>query len=155
MEKKLGISYYNKAEEYRNTVNLLVSSDIYNSSVTVLNELAMECYMSSVIELAKNKSMEQIYGRGLIPHDLFGLYNDMYNADKDMRYLGDFDRTIRQELKSAFKDYNASRFPKDQSYVVINEETIKFNVSLMEDIRELAEEYINSYNRNLKTPQKN
>lgn len=137
-----------KGEEYKNTVSLLVSNDVYNSSTTVLNELAMECYLKSMIEILSGKNIDSIYGKGLVPHSLDTLYGDLVNKwDKNREYFS-FDRRLQRELKSAFKDYNESRFPKPDSYKIIDDECIKFNIDLCDEISTLTKDFINQYEKN-------
>ena len=137
---ELSKSLFTQAEMYRHTVLSLTSNDVYNPATTVLNELAMECYLGSLIEHLSGKSLESIYGKGCIPHDLFQLYNAIYSFDKE-KQLPIFDRNLRKELSGAFKDYQASRFPKENNYKLVDEEAISFNVSLMGDIYELAHDF--------------
>lgn len=140
MEYIVSEAMFDQAEMYRNTVHALAARETFNSSIVVLNELALECYISSIIEGLTGKSMEDIYGKGCIPHDLFALYNDMHRYDTKHE-LPRFDRNLRRELQSAFRDYQASRFPKPGNYRVVNEESISFNISLANEIQEMAEEY--------------
>lgn len=139
---------FEQAKMYQNTVNSMVSRDTKNAATLVLNEYAIECYLCGIIEGATNKTTEELYGRGNIPHDLYTLYNDCYKYAKND--LPPFDYRLRRDLQSAFKDYNTHRFPKEHS-TEIDDEMVNYDVNITIDIAELANEYEKSketnYNR--------
>lgn len=132
-----GISMYEKAEEYKNTVLSLVERGVYNSGTIVLCELTMECYLSSILETLAKKDCDSIFGRGNVPHDMMRMYRNCYRYDTE-HVLPPFSRKMQQQLGSAFMDYNASRFPRPNQKRIVNEESIDFNMYLMENVSKLA-----------------
>ena len=139
MDYAFGESMFEKAEVYASTVNDLYNRDILDASTIVLSQLAIECYLCSIIESATGKDVDSVYGKGRVPHNLDILYSDAHSYSE--RGFS-FDRNLKSSLKSAFLDYKASRFPKPNQYVVVDEEAIKADVSLIDDVKEIAEEYL-------------
>lgn len=138
-------SLFEQAKMYQNTVNSMLSRGIKNAAVLVLNEYAMECYLCGIIEGLTQKNIEDVYGRGNIPHDLYQLYNDCYKYGKE--YLPPFDYRLRRDLKGAFKDYNTHRFPKEYS-IEIDTDMINYDTAITEDIENIAEEYLSNLKNN-------
>ena len=139
MDYTFGESMFDKAKVYASTVNDLYNRGILDASTIVLSQLAIECYLCSIIEAATGKDVDTVYGKGRVPHNLDILYSDAHSYSE--RGFS-FDRGLKNELKSAFLDYKALRFPKPGQYVVVDEEAIKADVSLIDDMKEIAEEYL-------------
>lgn len=139
MEFTPGLSMWEKAKTYASTVNMLENNDILDESILVISELAIECYLCGIIEYATGKDVDKIYGIGRVPHNLDFLYDDAYNYSQ--RSFS-FDKRLKRDLRGAFIDYKKARFPKpDKTGLVLDEETIKFDIGLIETVKEIVEEY--------------
>ena len=113
-------------------------------NIMLLSQHTTECYLCSILETLTGKECDRIYGRGNVPHDLGRLYDDCHKYDKK-HILPLYDRRFRRELLSAFYDYKAIRYPKPDIMRVVDREAVSYNVDIMQEVRDLAENFIEKY----------
>ena len=139
-EYQFGQAMWSAAKEYANTARKLLEEEAPGRSIMVLVEQAVECYICGVIEHAKEKSVDEIYGKGCVPHALERIYKDAC-AYSENRFL--YQSHTSKDLYSLFRDYKALRFPKPDTMLVVDDNAIRYNLEIMEDIENLVEEYQN------------
>lgn len=136
-----------KATEYKRTVNVLKEQDILNASTLVLNELAIECNLKYMIEVVTNQNVEQIYGKGLVPHKLDSLYDDLYMFEQraGLSILPPYSRHLKRELFTTFRTYKTCRFPHEESLYLVDEEAVLTDIDVSDEISEITDNFIKKY----------
>lgn len=135
---------YNKANTYYSTVCMLAEHDVLDESTMALVQLAIEGYLSNMIELVKNKTTDEVYGMGRVPHDLMRLYHTLYNGESSA-LLENPTTDIKNRLVKSFCDFNSKRYvaPDDSAKSTRNvcEKDVLYNVETMHMIKELNERF--------------
>lgn len=141
---ELGYEYLKKAKTYSDTVDLLKDTGVLDESTLVLNEIAMENYLAGLLELELQKPIYTYYGISKIPHDLGKRYKDLY-LNNNNNILPNYNRDLWKELNQAYHDYCINRFPKEDFSCKFTQNTVLYNISLKDDIKELISEYCKKY----------
>lgn len=139
---ELGKSLWEAAYEYNRDAQSMAERENYGRLLSVSIELAIECYLKGIIEISAQKDVDTLYGKSKVPHELDKLYKDAVNYSSN---AFKFEATTLRELKGAFKDYNARRFPKKDVYVDIDENAILFDLELMKDIEYKTKDFAKDY----------
>lgn len=151
-EYDIGNAMYNKANEYFLLTSIATNNDNYPVALLPTIQLAMECYLKSVIESINNKSISKIYAdkSEICPHNLRVLYSTIYPKDnKQARnpLLPGYDNEFKKTLDGVFSDFQATRFPIDiyskDSYKSkeVTEDSVQYDVEILKDVKDRVETF--------------
>lgn len=141
-----GQTLFESANETYNDVLFMKEHELSFKSIMLSNQNAIECYLCSMIEILSNKTIDDFYGRGRVPHDLGRLYDDLYSLDKN-HVLPNYNRKLKRELQGAFYDFKSTRYPKENNFRIVDIESLDFDIDITCEIKEISKEFYEYVNQ--------